>query len=358
MNKMKLAFKFFVLLLIMAVSMMGLRAQNVSGVYQTDFNEMTLQQNGSQVTGTYKYADGRIEGTVSGNTMTGWWYQNNGKGRFIFVFNGDFSAYTGKWGHDNAEPTGVWNGRKTSGFSSSVSQPQPISSVAGSYDTDFKEMTLSQNGTSVNGSYKHDNGRIEGTLNGNVLTGWWYQSSSKGRLVFVFNSDFSAFSGKWSYDNAEPSSAWNGKRIGASNTSQSYTTPSAPATTPVSLPALEGVEIFNNWNKGGVGNNPSGATYFYISAPITITRITNYHWNNGRGSVPGQISLRGQDGRTYGPWNSVGTSGTGGAQNVNWIVVPNISLQPGLYQVNDSDQATWSNNSGSFGCGFTSIYGK
>lgn len=354
MNKMKPTFKIFALLLVLSVSIMGLRAQNVSGVYQTDFNELTLQQNGSQVTGTYKHADGRIEGTINGNTMTGWWYQSNGKGRFTFVFNNDFSAYTGKWGYDNAEPSGTWNGRRTSG--SPVAQSQPVASIAGMYNSDFNELTLSQNGSSVTGNYKHDNGRVEGTLNGNTLTGWWYQSSSKGRLIFVFNSDFTAFTGKWSYDNAEPSSVWNGKRIGAANTSQTYSSP-APAPTQVSLPAPEGIEIFNNWNKAGVDNNPTGATYFYVSGSTTITRIMNYHWNNARGSNPGQISLRGKDGKVYGPWNTVGTSGTG-AQNVNWIASPNVVIPAGLYQVIDSDQATWSNNSGSFGCGFTSIYGK
>jgi hypothetical protein len=64
----------------------------------------------------------------------------------------------------------------------------------------------------VTGTYKHRDGRIEGTLNGNALTGWWYQSNGKGRLEFVFNNDFSAFTGKWSYNEAEPSSKWNGQK--------------------------------------------------------------------------------------------------------------------------------------------------
>lgn len=50
-----------------------------------------------------------------------------------------------------------------------------------------------------------------------------------------------------------------------------------------------------------------------------------------RGKAPGQIGLRGPDGETYGPWQSTGTSGTGGAANVNWIMAPNVTLQPGLY---------------------------
>ncbi len=85
---------------------------NATGTYITDFQEMTLQQNANKVTGTYKYKDGRIEGILNGRTLTGWWYQYNGKGRFIFEFNPEFNAFTGKWGDNDAEPTQPWNGRR------------------------------------------------------------------------------------------------------------------------------------------------------------------------------------------------------------------------------------------------------
>jgi hypothetical protein len=127
---------------------------------------------------------------------------------------------------------------------------------------------------------------------------------------------------------------------------------------PPALPPAEGEVIFNNWNKSVVDNQSNGAVYFYIARQTTITRITNYHWNNGSGRMPGEIGIKGPDGRNYGPWNSVGTSGTGGAQNVNWVVVPDVTLYPGVYQVTDSDPGTWSSNAGSFGCGFSVVMGK
>ena len=68
---MKLTTKIFLLLVVWSISILGLTAQNIAGIYQTDFNEMTIQQNGSSITGTYKHANGRIEGTLNGNTMTG-----------------------------------------------------------------------------------------------------------------------------------------------------------------------------------------------------------------------------------------------------------------------------------------------
>lgn len=85
----------------------------IAGTYKTDFDEMTLSISGNKVTGTYKWKDGRIEGTLNGTTLTGWWYQSNGKGRFIFNFNSTFTAFTGKWGYNNSEPSSAWNGTKS-----------------------------------------------------------------------------------------------------------------------------------------------------------------------------------------------------------------------------------------------------
>jgi hypothetical protein len=82
------------------------------GTYDTDFKEMTIQRDGNKITGTYKWSDGRIEGTISGHTVSGWWYQSNGKGKFVFDFNSDFSAFTGKWGYNDATPSGQWNGKR------------------------------------------------------------------------------------------------------------------------------------------------------------------------------------------------------------------------------------------------------
>lgn|GEM_PF-2542361 len=349
--------RYFMMLTLILLSSSLLHAQNISGTYKTDFGTLTIQQNGWQVAGTYDHMGGRIEGTLNGYTLSGMWYQTNGKGRFIFTFNTDGSGFKGKWGYDTAELSGTWNGTRIGAVT-----PQPVMLVAGIFDTDFGELTLQQNGISVTGTYTHQNGRVEGTLNGNTFAGWWYQSNGKGRVVFVFDSGASSFTGKWSYNDAEPSSPWNGKRKAGTTAPSAPPPPSAipegtlsPPST-IQLPAVEGAEIFNNWNKTAVQEGPRGATYFYLAKPATVTRIVNYHWNGGRGQTPGWIGLRDQNGRTYGPWSAAGTSGTGGAQNVNWIVIPNAALPAGLYEVIDSDPSTWSYNAGSFGCGFSIIY--
>lgn len=178
-------------------------AQNASGVYQTDFGEMTLQQTANKVIGTYKHQNGVVEGTISGNVLSGVWTQSNGKGKFVFVFNGNFTSFTGKWGYNDAEPTSAWNGKKNTTNNNTLN---------GTFTTDFNDLTFQQNANKVTGKYLYKDGRIEGTLNGKVLTGTWTQSNGKGKLVFVFNEDFTSFTGKWGYNEAEPTSAWNGKK--------------------------------------------------------------------------------------------------------------------------------------------------
>ena len=180
-----------------------INSQSLSGTYQSDFNEMNLQLSGNKVTGTYKYNNGIIEGTLNGRVLTGTWTQSNAKGKMVFVFNDDFSGFTGKWGYNDAEPTSGWNGKKI--ITNTLN-------VSGTFSTDFNEMILQQSGDKVTGTYKHNNGVIEGTLNGKVLTGTWTQSNAKGKMIFVFNDDASGFTGKWGYNDAEPASAWNGKK--------------------------------------------------------------------------------------------------------------------------------------------------
>ena len=117
--------------------------------------------------------------------------------------------------------------------------------------------------------------------------------------------------------------------------------------------------IFRNGNIWGVDNNPYAATTFTISKAYTITYINTYHWNYGSGTAtPGQISLRHEDGTVYGPWQATGSLGQGGVPNANWECSPGTLIKAGNYTVVDSAPATWSQNSGSSGQGFSEVRGR
>lgn len=88
-------------------------------------------------------------------------------------------------------------------------------SIEGVYDTDFKEMTLQIKGEKVIGTFKFEDGKIEGELKGQTLIGTWTQSNANGRFIFVFDADFCSFKGLWSYNDAEPETVWNGTKTGS-----------------------------------------------------------------------------------------------------------------------------------------------
>lgn len=117
------------------------------------------------------------------------------------------------------------------------------------------------------------------------------------------------------------------------------------------------VKLYDNGNIYGVLNGPTKPTRFALKAPVLITRITNYHWNGGRGSRPGQISLVKNDGTVYGPWQANGRSGQAGAPEVYWDCDVDLILQPGVYQVRDSEPSTWSQNVQNNNRGITTIEG-
>ena len=116
--------------------------------------------------------------------------------------------------------------------------------------------------------------------------------------------------------------------------------------------ALEKPVIWTNNNIAGVENKPLSPTFIVLEQDCVAAAITNYHYFNG-GVKPGTIELIGEDGKKYGPWQTVGRVGQGDVKDAYWDAFPNIELKKGKYQVVDSDPDTWSHNSQSDNCGFT-----
>lgn len=99
-----------------------------------------------------------------------------------------------------------------------------VVSIAGTWDTTFGHMIIKQSGNKVTGTYTHDNGKIEGTLNGNILIGKWSEAPSysspydAGDFKFVFSKDFKSFTGSYRYGFGKESWTekwyeWRGKKI-------------------------------------------------------------------------------------------------------------------------------------------------
>ena len=98
-------------------------------------------------------------------------------------------------------------------------------------------------------------------------------------------------------------------------------------------------------------------TTFTLGTSWWATEIRTYHWNNGQGATPGTITLVGDNGVIYGPWQASGEPGSGGVANAYWVIEPNVVLGPGTYIVADSDPDTWSQNDDTGGRGMAWGYG-
>lgn len=107
----------------------------------------------------------------------------------------------------------------------SLAQGSTVATIGGVWETSEGEMTISQKDTGeVQATYTQDNGRIEGSLAGNVLTGFWIEDDSLqqcetakdgsfhwGRIRYVFEGD--AFVGTWGYCEEAPTREWTGARL-------------------------------------------------------------------------------------------------------------------------------------------------
>ena len=120
--------------------------------------------------------------------------------------------------------------------------------------------------------------------------------------------------------------------------------------------------IWSNFNNDPVMNNPKYYGTFPVPedhAPVMITRIRTFHWNNGNGAEPGMIcALDGDTTKEIQCWQAVGRSAYG-VPNVYWEALTDFIMYPGQsYGFKDSDFDSWSNNEASGYYGMIELYGE
>ncbi|MBN1235277.1 MAG: hypothetical protein JW999_04415 [Methanotrichaceae archaeon] len=125
----------------------------------------------------------------------------------------------------------------------------------------------------------------------------------------------------------------------------------------LSSDAKEEMLILDLSSSADAQNNPANPATFTLNNYYTITRIRTYHWNYGKGAMPGNIGLRDQSGNWYGPWPAYGESEMG-VTNAYWNAYPGVNLPPGTYTIKDSDPRTWSCNADTGWRGFVRVWAK
>lgn len=88
---------------------------NISGTYETNYNDFHLRQQGTSVTGCYEWDEGVLNGGIEGRIMKFTWQEKDGKGPAIMVFTSDGEKFFGLWWYaDQESAAGTWDGVKKS----------------------------------------------------------------------------------------------------------------------------------------------------------------------------------------------------------------------------------------------------
>jgi len=123
------------------------------------------------------------------------------------------------------------------------------------------------------------------------------------------------------------------------------------------------ITLFDNTNGYEVSNGGTPPTFSTKGKAYCVTYIQTYHWNGGKGSAPGHLSLQ----RVSGPaglpkhthfFAAKTSTGQDNAPNVNFYAdVPSSppTIIDGTYKCEDTVLTTWSTDKQSNG-GFCIIY--
>jgi outer membrane protein OmpA-like peptidoglycan-associated protein len=88
---------------------------DVSGTYETNYNDFHLRQQGTSVTGCYEWDEGVLNGGIEGRIMKFTWQESDGKGPAVMVFTSDGEKFFGLWWYEGQEnAAGTWDGVKKS----------------------------------------------------------------------------------------------------------------------------------------------------------------------------------------------------------------------------------------------------
>ena len=198
----------------------GVAVANWIGTWQCGNLKMYLNQAGDRVTGWYEYENSDIEGTATGNTLTGTWTVSGVQYGFQIVQSSDGKSFSGRYNQgSSSNQGGSWSctristarpPAKSSGQNSQVITQGGGVAVAnwiGTWQCGNNKMYLDQSGNQVTGWFDSENSDIEGSATGNALVGTWTKGGVKYDFQLDQSSDGKSFAGHFRQGS---SGAWTG----------------------------------------------------------------------------------------------------------------------------------------------------
>jgi len=214
---------------------------DLTGSWTFDWsNDLKLVQTGNSVSGDFTPSGwnyvGTVDGTLSGNVMTGTWSDASQAGRIELTVSPDCNSFTGRYTHSMSSSSS-WYPLHYPGTRNAVA-PAPIPAPAatdwnGIWNTDWGTMQITQSGTSASGTFTLNSGRLQGTASPASFTGNWSKSPSysepkdAGSFQFDMSADGQTFVGHWRYASCPWVGSWDGSMKSA------YIPSPTPTPTPV-----------------------------------------------------------------------------------------------------------------------------
>lgn len=146
------------------------------------------------VSGTFGNGAGVISATVTANVLTGSWVYGNNSGPLQLWLSDDGRSWQGNWGR-----TAVWCAAQPG---TPLPNPCGFGTWAGEWQTNCgtgacRQLSLTQNGATIEGSYANGKGSISGTASGTTLSGTWTRGNNNGAFQLLLQPGGTQFTGNF-----------------------------------------------------------------------------------------------------------------------------------------------------------------
>jgi RNA polymerase sigma factor (sigma-70 family) len=179
------------------------------GTWETTYGPMTLSQKGDKITGSYDMGGQKcsVEGKIEGRRLTFTYQEPNAQGAGWFELASDGQSFAGEWRAEGSDQWSEWKGSRT----------KVEISFAGTWNTTYGPMTLTQNGNKVTGTYEMNGQRclIIGIIQNDRLEIVYGEPDAFGEGFFELSKDGMSFAGKWHVSGASEMNDWTGERTGS-----------------------------------------------------------------------------------------------------------------------------------------------
>jgi hypothetical protein len=163
---------------------------------------MALAARGAGVVGTYRYGntEGRLEGTVAGDTLTFSYEEPNERGAGVFRLL-RAGKFVGRYRVSGEERDRRWEGER--GWD-------------GVWESDFGRVRLMHEADRIHGFYEGAGPSvIDGELKGDRFEFRYREPNASGEGRFLMSEDGATFSGEWRAQGRDEWSPWSGRRLQA-----------------------------------------------------------------------------------------------------------------------------------------------